>query len=181
MRPAAAILLLLLTAALLPVSASAQLYVVPDSVRSQLDAGKPLAVKGVWRIGGDATVLIKPASEGLAVVSVHNPDLRIKPGTVLGTVNPDDNGTYTCRMFTRVGDDGKLKDRRNFVLTVGDEGSEAAGTMTLEPQSAFRLDFWLLFRRLFTLSLRRNDSRQQLTGVRMYPNPAPSAENPVIL
>ena len=68
-----------------------------------------------------------------------------------------------------------------FDVTVADESSFERGTLTLRPRGKFKLNLWLLYRLFVTFSVRGGDKPKELHAIRVYPNPAFTADFPLTL
>lgn len=153
---------------------------VPDSLATIFSTYSPAPVEGVWQIVDGAMVCIRRGADGFDIICVDSPDLRLTPGTVLGRVNRSDavGGKYTASICTDVDDNGRPCKRHMFVLTLA---NDTPGVMTLEPTKRLHLDFWLLYRLLFTVSVHKVDKPTGLRAVRLCPGRALTPDFPVVL
>lgn len=169
---------------LLPLAAAGRLPVVADSLTARFDGRTVAPVEGIWNIADGSQLMIEREGEGgFAVTRLHGDDLRLAPGTRVGTLVPEDmqGRTYRARLATTVGNSGKPGGVRTFDVTVADESSPESGTLTLRPRGKFRLNLWLLYRMFVTFSVRGSDKPEELHAIRVYPNPAFTADFPLTL
>lgn len=163
-------------------SARAQILLpqVPDSLRSLFDGRTTAPVEGIWQIVDGATISIQRGAKGFDIICLESPDLRLRPGTMLGSLDLADaaGGKYTATMYTDIDNNGNPCRRHRFALTLADENQ---GIMTLTPTKKFKLDFWLLYRLLFTVSIRNSDKPDGLRAIRIYPDRALSPDFPIVL
>lgn len=163
-------------------SARAQIVLpqVPDSLRSRFDGRTTAPVEGIWQIVDGATISIQRGAKGFDIICLESPDLRLRPGTVLGSLDLGDavGGKYNASMYTDIDNNGNPCRRHRFALTLTGDNQ---GVMTLTPTKKFKLDFWLLYRLLFTVSLRNSDKPDGLRAIRIYPDRALSPDFPIVL
>ncbi len=173
-------LLLALTCAL---AAQAVIPLVPDSIRARFAGRHTAPVEGVWYIADGSTLLIESDGEGFAVTRMYGTDLRLRPYTLLGRIHRVDlNGhNYSGSMATDVTPAGTACKPHDFIFTVGDEGGKNDGRMTITPQQRLKFDIWLLWRMLFTVSVRRTSAPKHLHAIRLFPDRAITPDFPVVL
>lgn len=179
-RPALILALLIL----LSLAAAGRMPVVADSLTARFEGRTVAPVEGIWNIADGSQLMIEREGDGsFAVTRLHGDDLRLTPGTRVGTLVPEDlqGKAYRARLATTVGNSGKPGGMRIFDVTVADESSPEGGTLTLRPRGKFKLNLWLLYRLFVTFSVRGSDKPKELHAIRVYPNPAFTADFPLTL
>lgn len=168
----------------LPLTAAARMPVVADSLAARFDGRTLAPVEGIWLIADGSQLMIERDNDnGYVVTRLHGDDLRLAPGTRVGSIVPENlQGTkYRAQLATTVNGNGKADGLRTFEVTTADETSPERGTLTLRPRGKFKLNLWLLYRMFVTVSVKGNNEPVELHAIRLYPNPAFSADFPLAL
>lgn len=155
--------------------------IVPDSIRNLFADREISAVEGVWQITDGAVLAIvadRSVDGDYAVICVDSPDLRLTPGKMLGvaSLGPGDGKNYTMNLFTDITPSGSLKLKRPFDVKIMSDGF-----MELTARKRLKLNLWAVYRFYFTMSVRGNQAPSGLKARRLYPDPVPTADFPVVL
>ena len=136
---------------------------------------------GIWRIDGGPTLRFAPLADNTYnVVAVDAPDLRIAPGTVLGTARRSSADSYDIRMSLAARDSHKKGSEMRFDARL-DIDAYGNPSLTLVAVRPFKASVWLRYCLLFSASLRSDSKNHSFYAERISPSPAPSPRNPVIL
>lgn len=141
-------------------------------------------LEGTWRFDGvedpddEAVIDIRRVGNGAyEITSVRHPDLYVVPGAVLGTATVTNTATseYRFEMGTGVDRNGRPDKYKTFNAVVKNQGY-----LQLTPvKSNFKLDLWMLYRFMFTVSARKN--RKEPAVINAVRTDLPNPENPLIL
>jgi hypothetical protein len=163
-------------------STHVQAVIVPDSITEKYSDRVVAPLEGVWQFADDgATLAIYADSNTLGdytIVCIDSPDLRLAPGTVLGSASSSlGNGKdYSAKLYTDVSDSGVPTKRTSFKVRLNDGIIEMTAI-----KGPFKLDIWMLYRFYVTMSVHQTNGTKTLRARRIYPDSLPTADNPVIL
>lgn len=149
--------------------------IVDDSIRALFDGRATDDAEGVWHIDDGATVVITRNADGYDIVSLANPDLRIAPGTRIGTAVRS-NGSLKAMIASDTDDSDRPVKEREFSLKVTDGGKR----LELIPSRKMRVELWLFYRLLFSASIRKEKAPGTLSARRLYPALVPGTSSVVL-
>jgi hypothetical protein len=164
------------------IALAAGAVIVPDTIASRFADRVVAPIEGVWQFADDgATVAVYAdtnTSGDYKIVCLDSPDLRLASGSVLGWASASlgDGAHYTAQLYTDVSSKGIPTKMHKFTVTVKDGIIEMTAV-----KNGLKFDLWMLYRFFVTMSLHRNDDNKALKARRTYPDPIPTAQNPVIL
>lgn len=155
-----------------------------EEVCSEIRASGPEAIEGVWRLTapdaeGALIAIERDGTTGEYVVTaVDAPDRTLIPGTLLGRASRGARrGVYEAWLYADAPLPGaKVKTRRNFTLTLSDDGNRLEFKLH-RPPLAFNLHMSIPY--LFLRPSIRNDRFVERTpqgAERIFPIPFPPLE-----
>lgn len=149
--------------------------IVDDSTRALFDGRTVDEAEGVWHIDNGATIVISRNADGYDIVSLANPDLRIAPGTKIGTAVAD-NGALKAMIASDADVNDRPVKERQFTLKVTDGGKR----LELIPVRKMRVELWLFYRLLFSARVHKEKAPGTLSARRLYPTLVPGTSSVIL-
>ena len=158
----------------------------PIAVHTALTAigdRSPVGLEGAWMLTEDRTsiAIVRTGAMTYNVLAGTSHDLSIKPGTVIGTLTlSGKDGLYDLKLARSFRRDGTPSRYAHMAVKVNDTGDIFH---FISYRRGLRVDLRRLIPYLFRVSVTSSDTRPEgLNGAhRLWPTPAPTFDNPVVL
>lgn len=140
--------------------------------------------EGVWRVTDGAVIAIVrsgDATDLYRILSISSPDLRIAPGTEIGTMRGADlsQSTYRAEMFSDFDSQGSLCSRCRYDFKFSN--ADGDNLLTITSVRDLKLRVSTAFKFILRAGISLEDTQVKASALRIYPEATGTPLNPEVL